>query len=112
MIEVLAADYVRTARAKGLSERKVIYKHAPRNAMIPVAELSAIDLGVLMAGSLVVETIFQYPGVGYLFVRAVNADNHPVILVVTVYSVSVFVIVLMLVDVLTAWLDPRIRTVD
>lgn len=112
MIEVLDADYIRTARAKGLTERKVIYKHAARNAMIPVAELSATQLGALMGGMVIVETIFQYNGVGYLFVRAINANNHPVILAVTLYSVALFVIVLMLVDILTAWLDPRIRIYD
>lgn len=112
MIEVLEADYVRTARAKGLSEWKVVFKHATRNALIPVAELSAIQLGALMGGSVIVETIFQYPGLGYLFVRAMNDNNHPVMVMVAVYSVTLFVVALMLVDVLTAWLDPRIRTVD
>jgi ABC-type dipeptide/oligopeptide/nickel transport system permease component len=112
MIEVLDADYVRTARAKGLAERKVIFKHAARNAMIPVAELSAIQLGALMGGTIMVEAIFQYPGLGYLFVRSMGENNHPVMLAVTVYSVALFVIVLMLADILTAWLDPRIRTFD
>jgi ABC-type dipeptide/oligopeptide/nickel transport system permease component len=110
MLEVLDADYVRTARAKGLSERKVIFKHAARNAMIPVAELSAISLGALMSGSIIVETIFQYPGLGYLFVRSLNENNQPVMLVIVVYSVALFIVVLMLADILTAWLDPRIRT--
>jgi oligopeptide transport system permease protein len=112
MIEVLDADYIRTARAKGLAERKVIFKHAARNAMIPVAELSAIQLGALMGGTIMVEAIFQYPGLGYLFVRSMGENNHPVMLAVTVYSVALFVIVLMLADILTAWLDPRIRTFD
>ncbi len=112
MIEVLQADYVRTARAKGLSERKVVFKHAARNAMIPVAELSAMQLGALMGGTVLIETIFQYPGLGYLFVRSMRENNHPVMLVIAVYSVALFVIVLMFADILTAWLDPRIRTFD
>jgi oligopeptide transport system permease protein len=112
MIEVLEADFVRTARAKGLSEFKVVFKHAARNALLPVAELSAIQLGALMGGSVIVEAIFQYPGLGYLFVRAMAANNHPVMIVVAVYSVVLFVVALMLVDIVTAWLDPRIRTVD
>ena len=112
MIEVLDADYIRTARSKGLTERKVVFKHAARNAMIPVAELSAIQLGALMGGTILVEAIFQYNGLGYLFVRSMNENNHPVMLAVTVYSVALFVIVLMLADILTAWLDPRIRTLD
>lgn len=112
MIEVLDADYVRTARAKGLAERTVLFKHAARNAVLPVAELSAVQLGALMGGTILVEVIFQYPGVGFLFVRAMSENNHPVMLAVTVYSVAAFVVVLMLVDILTAWLDPRIRTMD
>lgn len=110
MIEVLDADYIRTARAKGLSERKVIFKHAGRNALLPVMELSAIQLGALMGGAIIVEAIFQYPGLGYLFVRSMVENNHPVMMIVAVYSVALFVVVLMLVDILTAWLDPRIRT--
>jgi ABC-type dipeptide/oligopeptide/nickel transport system permease component len=112
MIEVLDAEYIRTARAKGLTERKVLFKHAARNAMIPVAELSAMQLGALMGGTVLVEAIFQYRGLGYLFVRSMNENNHPVMLAVAVYSVALFVIVLMLADILTAWLDPRIRTFD
>lgn len=109
MIEVLDADYVRTARAKGLSEREVVFKHAARNAMIPVAELAAIQLGALMGGTILVEAVFQYPGVGYLFVRGMGENNHPVMLAISVYSVTLFVFVLMCADLLTAWLDPRIR---
>lgn len=111
MVDILAADFVRTARAKGLSEFKVVFKHAARNALLPVAELSAIQLGALMGGSVIVETIFQYPGLGYLFVRAMSTNNHPVMVVVAVYSVVLFVLALMLVDIVTAWLDPRIRAV-
>lgn len=110
MLEVLDADYIRTARAKGLSEAKVVFKHAGRNALLPVMELSAQALGALIGGSVIVETIFQYPGVGYLFVRSLGENNQPVLLAITVYSVALFVVVLMLADILTAWLDPRIRT--
>jgi oligopeptide transport system permease protein len=110
MLEVMGADYIRTARAKGLSERKVVFKHAARNAMIPVTELSAIQLGALMGGSVLIEAIFQYPGLGYLFVRSMNENNHPMMLAITVYSVAAFVVILMLADVVSAWLDPRIRT--
>jgi oligopeptide transport system permease protein len=112
MLEVLGADYIRTARAKGLSERKVVFKHAARNALLPVAELSAIQLGALLSGTVVIESVFQYQGLGYLFVRSLGENNHPVLLAITVYSVALFVVVLMLADTLTAWLDPRIRTTD
>lgn len=110
MLEVLEADYIRTARAKGLTERKVLFKHAARNALKPVAELSAMQLGALMGGSIIVEAIFQYPGLGYLFVQSMTENNHPVMIAVTAYSVVLFVVVLMFVDILIAWLDPRIRT--
>jgi ABC-type dipeptide/oligopeptide/nickel transport system permease component len=112
MLEVLDADYIRTARAKGLTERKVVFKHAARNALIPVAELSAIQLGALMGGTILVEAVFQYPGLGYLFVRSMDENNHPVMLAITVYSVALFIVVLVLADILTAWLDPRIRIFD
>jgi ABC-type dipeptide/oligopeptide/nickel transport system permease component len=112
MLEVLEADYIRTARAKGLTERRVIFKHAARNALLPVAELSAMNLGALMGGSVIVEAIFAYPGLGHLFVVSLSENNHPVIVVVAVYSVVLFVLALMVVDILTAWLDPRIRAAD
>lgn len=110
MLEVLEADYVRTARAKGLSERTVVFKHAARNALLPVTELMGIQLGALLGGTVVVETIFQYPGVGYLFYRSMIENNQPLAIIIAVYSVFLFVVVLIVVDVLTAWLDPRIRT--
>jgi ABC-type dipeptide/oligopeptide/nickel transport system permease component len=72
MLEVLESDYVRTARAKGLRPATVIFKHALRNAVIPIANIAAVELGVLLSGAVIVETIFQYNGVGYLFVRALN----------------------------------------
>lgn len=112
MLDVLDADYIRTARAKGLTERKILFKHAARNAMIPVTELSAMQLGALMGGSVLIEAIFQYPGLGYLFVRSMNENNHPMMLAIAVYSVAAFVLVLMLADIVSAWLDPRIRTGD
>jgi oligopeptide transport system permease protein len=112
MLDVLDADYIRTARAKGLAERRIVFKHAARNALIPVAELSAMQLGALLGGSVLVETIFQYPGLGHLFVRSMTENNHPVMIVVTMYSVALFVTALMLVDILTAWLDPRVRSME
>jgi len=112
MLEVLNADYVRTARAKGLTERKVVFKHAARNALIPVTEILGIQLGALLGGTVIIETIFQYPGLGYLFYRSMLENNQPVVIIVAVYSVLLFVVVLMIVDILTAWMDPRIRTSD
>jgi oligopeptide transport system permease protein len=109
MLEVLESDYVRTARAKGLPPRKVIFKHALRNALIPFANLATINLGALFGGALIVETIFQYPGVGYLFARSLGSLNTPVLISVFAYSVIVFVVLIALLDMLCAYLDPRLR---
>jgi ABC-type dipeptide/oligopeptide/nickel transport system permease component len=109
MLEVMRADYVRTARAKGLSERKVIGKHAFRNSIIPVVTYAGISLGTLLGGALITETIFEYQGIGYLLVRSISQHNNPVIVPIIVYAVLTFVVLSTLVDILYAYLDPRIR---
>ena len=109
LLEVLRADYVRTARAKGLSERAVIGRHAMRNAMIPVVTYAGVSLGVLFGGAVITETIFQYNGVGYLLSRAIANSNAPVLIAVVVFGVVAFVFLSLLVDILYAVLDPRIR---
>jgi len=109
MLEVLRSDYIRTARAKGLSERKVIGKHALRNSMIPVITYIGVSLGGLLGGAIITEGIFQYPGVGYLLFRAIGANNAPVITAVVIFSVLAIVVLSLIVDILYAYLDPRIR---
>jgi len=109
MLEVLRADYIRTARAKGISERKVIGKHAFRNSIIPVVTYTGVSLGVLLGGALITERIFEYQGLGYLLVRAISQHNNPVIVPIVVFAVVVFVLLSTLVDILYAYLDPRIR---
>jgi ABC-type dipeptide/oligopeptide/nickel transport system permease component len=109
MLEVLDSDYVRTARAKGLAPRTVIFKHALRNAVIPIANIAAVELGVLLGGAIIVEAIFQYDGVGYLFVRALRALNTPLLMAIIAYMVVAFVVLLALLDILCAYLDPRLR---
>jgi oligopeptide transport system permease protein len=109
MLDVLAADYLRTARAKGLRERTVVLKHGVRNAIIPVANHSAIALGGLISGTLIVETIFQYRGLGYLFIRSVLEANRPVLMAIAAVGTITFVVLVALVDMLCAYLDPRIR---
>ncbi len=86
MLEVLRADYIRTARAKGLSERTVIGKHALRNSIIPVVTYVGVSLGVLFGGALITETIFQYNGVGYLLFRAIAGNNAPIIAAVVIFA--------------------------
>jgi ABC-type dipeptide/oligopeptide/nickel transport system permease component len=109
MIEVLDADYIRTARAKGLSQRTVVLKHALRNAVLPVANIAAIELGALIGGTVVVEAIFQYNGLGYLLVRSLNGLNYPVMIAIASYSIIVFLALIVLLDILCAYLDPRLR---
>ena len=109
MLEVLRADYIRTARAKGLGERSVIMKHAFRNSIIPVVTYVGISIGVLMGGALITETLFQYHGVGFLLVTSIRQNNNPVIMALVTFAVLLYVLLSMIVDILYAYLDPRIR---
>jgi peptide/nickel transport system permease protein len=109
MLEVLGADYIRTARAKGLGRVKVLFKHALRNAVIPVVSLAAVQFGYMLAGSIIVESIFALNGTGYLAWDAMKNADLPVIQAI-LFVFSLFYIVLTLLsDMLNAWLDPRIR---
>jgi peptide/nickel transport system permease protein len=109
MIEVLQEDYVRTARAKGLSERRVVIRHALRNALAPVVTLIGLDLGVLMGGAIVTEYIFSWPGIGREALRAVLDLDPPVILGVVLITAVAIVVANLLVDLAYAALDPRVR---
>jgi ABC-type dipeptide/oligopeptide/nickel transport system permease component len=109
MLEVLRMDYIRTARAKGLGERTVILKHAFRNSIIPVVTYVGIGIGVLLGGAIITETLFQYNGVGFLLYKSINQNNNPVIMAITTFAVLVYVLLSMIVDILYAYLDPRIR---
>jgi peptide/nickel transport system permease protein len=109
MLEVIHADYVRTARAKGLSERVVIWRHALRNALLPVVTVLVMDGAYLLGGALVTETIFSWPGMGRLFIQAVDQGDYPVLMVVVSFLSVVIVLANILADVLYGVLDPRIR---
>jgi ABC-type dipeptide/oligopeptide/nickel transport system permease component len=109
MLEVLRMDYIRTARAKGLGERTVIMKHAFRNSIIPVVTYVGIGIGVLLGGAIITETLFQYNGVGFLLYRSILQNNNPVIMAIVTFAVLVYVLLSMIVDILYAYLDPRIR---
>ena len=109
MLEVLRADYIRTATAKGLSKRVVIFKHALRNSIIPVLTYLGITFGTMLGGALITETIFNWDGIGLALVSAVRSQDNPVVLGVVTYGVGVFVLVNLLVDLSYAVLDPRIR---
>jgi oligopeptide transport system permease protein len=109
MLEVLRMDYIRTARAKGLGERTVIMKHAFRNSIIPVVTYVGIGIGALLGGAIITETLFQYNGVGFLLYRSILQNNNPVIMAIVTFAVLVYVLLSMIVDILYAYLDPRIR---
>jgi peptide/nickel transport system permease protein len=108
MLDVLNLDYVRTARAKGVPRRRVIRKHALRNALIPVITVVGFEVGVLIGGAAVVEIIFGLPGVGYTLLNAIFQRDYPVIQNATMLIAAVFVVVNVLVDLVYGWLDPRI----
>jgi peptide/nickel transport system permease protein len=109
MIETLGQDYVRTARAKGVSERAVVLRHGLRNALGPVVTLVGLDLGVLMGGAVVTETVFAWPGLGREVLQAILDLDIPLILGVTLVTAIAIVIANLVVDLVYAWLDPRVR---
>jgi peptide/nickel transport system permease protein len=109
MLEVLNQDYIRTARAKGVSDSPVVWKHALKNAAIPIVTIVGIELGTLLGGSVITETIFAWPGVGRLSVQAIANRDYPVVQAAVFLLASTFVLVNLLVDVVYTYLDPRIR---
>jgi peptide/nickel transport system permease protein len=109
MLEVLNQDYIRTARAKGVSGPPVVWKHAFKNAAIPIVTIVGIELGTLLGGSVITETIFAWPGVGRLSVQAIANRDYPVVQASVFLLATTFVLVNLLVDVVYTYLDPRIR---
>jgi peptide/nickel transport system permease protein len=109
MIETLDQDYIRTARAKGLKESMVVKRHALRNAFIPVVTVVGLELGGLLGGAVVTETVFSWPGVGKLAADAILARDYQVVQGVVLLLAAVFIILNLLVDLIYSWLDPRIR---
>lgn len=109
MLEVIRSDYIVTARAKGATERAVIYKHALRNALIPIVTQCGTSFGILLGGALINETIFAIPGLGSYMVTAIKGRDYPAIQGAVVYVAVSFGLVMLLVDILYAFIDPRIR---
>jgi len=109
MLEVMGEDYVRTARAKGVVPWRVIFKHALRNAMLPTVTVIGLQAGLLMGGAVITETIFSWPGVGQIAYDSVNRRDYAMIQGVVLYGATLFVLINLLVDVLYAILDPRVR---
>jgi oligopeptide transport system permease protein len=109
MLEVMRADFVRTAQAKGVSRRAVVFKHVLRNSIIPVVTYVGISFGTLLGGALITENVFQLPGLGQALVIAIQSNDNPVIMGIVIYGVLIFALVSLVVDLLYAVLDPRVR---
>ncbi|GAB1532337.1 ABC transporter permease [Brevibacillus formosus] len=108
MVEVLSNDYIRTARAKGMNERVVLLRHAFRNVMIPIVAVIGLELAGLLGGAVIIEQVFGWPGVGTLAIQAISSRDFPMIQGTTLFIGAVYVLVVILIDVLYAVLDPRI----
>lgn len=109
MIDVLSADYVRTARAKGLEEKAVVFQHALRNAMIPVVTIVGIQFGRLLGGAVVTESVFAYPGIGRLVINSIANRDYPVVQGTLMLVVLIFLVTNIIVDASYAYLDPRVK---
>ena len=109
MLEVLGQDYIRTARAKGLVERRIVVRHALKNALVPIVTVIGVQAGYLLGGAVLTETVFAWPGVGTLMVQGILARDIPLVQGCVLVVALTFVLVNLFVDLLYAWLDPRIR---
>ena len=109
LLEVLREDYVRTARAKGLAERAVIFRHAVRNSLLPVVTIAGTQIGFLFSGTVLIETIFNLPGIGRGLIEAVNGRDLPAIQIYIMYFGMIALVANLVVDLTYAWLDPRIK---
>lgn len=110
MLEVLSSDYIRTARAKGLSPRKIMFKHALRNAIIPVISLAAVQMGFMLGGSIVVESVFALHGAGYLAWESISRNDLPTMQALILIFSMFYIFFTLLADLLNAWMDPRLRS--
>lgn len=109
LIETMSEDYIRTARAKGLPERRVVFKHGLRGALTPVVTMLGLDVGVLLGGAFITETLFALPGIGQLAVQAIGNSDFPMVMGVTVLGALFIAVANLVVDVVYAFLDPRVR---
>jgi peptide/nickel transport system permease protein len=109
MIQALASDYIRTARAKGLSRFSILFKHALRNAALPVVSIASVQLGFMLGGSIVIETVFALHGVGFLAWESITKNDFPVVQAVVLVLAVIYVVLTLLADLFNAVLDPRLR---
>jgi len=110
MLEVIRSDYIRTARAKGQKESIIILKHALQNALIPIVTIIGIQFGLNLGGAVLTESVFSIPGVGRLAVEAIKSRDYPLVQGAVLYLAIAYVFINLLVDLLYAWIDPRLRT--
>ena len=109
MLEVMNSDYIRTARAKGLPTRTILFKHALRNAIIPVVALSCVQFGNMLGGAIVTERVFQFQGIGYLAWESISRNDFPIVQAVLLLVACIYIVLVLVGDLLNAWLDPRLR---
>jgi peptide/nickel transport system permease protein len=109
VMEIMGEDYVRTARGKGLADRTVFYRHVLRNAGIPLVSVIGIQFGYLLGGSVIIESVFAWPGIGRLAIDAIANRDFPVVQAVALFASAVVVVLTVLTDLVYAWVDPRIR---
>ena len=109
MLETLNQDYVRTARAKGLAQRTVVYKHALRNALLPVATVIGLQVGALLGGAILTETVFSWEGIGLWIYEGISTRDYPIVQAGVIFVAFVFTLVNTIVDLSYALLDPRIQ---
>ena len=109
MLETIRQDYIRTARAKGASEKTVIFKHALKNALLPVVTVIGIEFGVLLGSTVVVEAVFSMPGLGSLILSAINRKDVPQLMAAMIFLATLFTLVMVVVDIVYAFIDPRIK---
>ena len=109
MLDVMTMDFIRTARSKGVSEGKVVYKHALKNTLIPFVTIAGMQMGSLLAGAIVTEKVFAWPGMGRLFLEAIGVMDFPVIIAWALVTATIFLAMNLAVDIIYVYLDPRIR---
>jgi peptide/nickel transport system permease protein len=109
MLEVLRTDYIKFARARGLSDRAVNFGHALKNTLIPVITIIGLQLGAIIAFAIITETVFQWPGMGLMFIQAVQNADIPVMSAYLLLVAFLFVLINLIVDLLYVWIDPRVR---
>lgn len=110
MLEIIRQDYIRTARAKGAGERRIVFKHALRNALLPVVTVIGINFGIMMGGSIVTESVFALPGIGTLLIESVRMKDTPVVMAIVMFVAISIGIINLLVDIAYAYIDPRIKS--